>query len=92
MVITIIICVTVIILAIIAAIVYWLYLRNLEHKRLSETPKEEPKDNRIYLDRLQLLQRRYEQVATQCYLEDENIPEELRNLLSLIEVITNRLY
>lgn len=92
MVITIIICVTVIILAIIAAIVYWLYLRNLEDKRLLEIPNEEPKDNRIYLDRLQLLQRRYEQVATQCYLEDENIPEELRNLLSLIEVITNRLY
>lgn len=92
MVITIIICVTVIILAIIAAIVYWLYLRDLEDKRLSEIPNEEPKDNRIYLDRLQLLQRRYEQVATQCYLEDENIPEELRNLLSLIEVITNRLY
>ena len=92
MVITIIICVTIIILAIIAAIVYWLYLRDLEDKRLSEMPNEEPKDNRIYLDRLQLLQRRYEQVATQCYLEDENIPEELRNLLSLIEVITNRLY
>lgn len=92
MVITIIICVTVIILAIIAAIVYWLYLRNLEDKRLLEMHNEEPKDNRIYLDRLQLLQRRYEQVATQCYLEDENIPEELRNLLSLIEVITNRLY
>ena len=92
MVITIIICVTVIILAIIAAIVYWLYLHDLENKRLSEIPNEEPKDNRIYLDRLQLLQRRYEQVATQCYLEDENIPEELRNLLSLIEVITNRLY
>lgn len=92
MVITIIICVTVIILAIIAAIVYWLYLRDLEDKRLLEMPNEEPKDNRIYLDRLQLLQRRYEQVATQCYLEDENIPEELRNLLSLIEVITNRLY
>lgn len=92
MVITIIICVTIIILAIIAAIVYWLYLRDLENKRLLEMPNEEPKDNRIYLDRLQLLQRRYEQVATQCYLEDENIPEELRNLLSLIEVITNRLY
>lgn len=92
MIITIIICITIIILAIIASIVYWLYLRDVEDKRLSEITNEEPKDNRIYLDRLQMLQRRYEHVAVQCDLEDDNIPIELRNLLSLIEVITNRLY
>lgn len=89
---TIIICITVIILAIIGLVAYRFYLKDLEDNRLSLMPENEPKDNRVYLDRLQLLQRRYEQVNMSCDLDEEEMPIEVRKLLYLIDTITNRLY
>ena len=89
---TIIICITVVILAIIATICYYLRLKDLEDERLSKMPSEEPKDNRVYLDRLQILKTRYEQIVMLDFEDDEDIPQEIHDLLKLIEAITNRLY
>lgn len=79
------ICVTVVIVAIIILLGYYLHLTKC-------SPTEIQIDDNIYKDRLLIIKNKYREVEEDYNNEDENISIGVRELMVLIGSVVNRIY
>lgn len=79
------ICFTIIIIAIILLLGFYLYLTKYNPTKIQI-------DNRVYKDRLLLLKDKYKEVKVIYDEEDEDIPISIKQLITLIGAITDRMY
>lgn len=79
------ICSTIIILAIIILLGFYLYLTKYYTSKI-------PTDDKIYKDRLLIIKNKYKEVKDDYDKEDEDISIGVRELMVLIEAITDRVY
>lgn len=75
------ICSTIIILAIIALLGFYLYL----------TKYNTVKDD-IYKDRLRMLKNKYKDIKDDYYHEDNDIPTSIHKLITLVDSVTDGIY
>lgn len=75
------ICITIIVLAIIALLAFYLHLT-----------KYIPNKDRIYNDRLLMLKDKYKEVIQDYDEEDDDIPVSIHKLISLINSVTKGVY
>lgn len=75
------ICSTIIILAIIILLGFYLYLT-----------KYNPIKDKIYKDRLIMLKDKYKEIKDNYDEEDNDIPISVHQLISLVDIITDRIY
>lgn len=79
------ICFTIVIIAIILLLGFYLYLTKYNPTKIQI-------DDRVYKDRLLLLKNKYNKVKDDYDEEDEDISISIRELMVLIEAITDRIY
>lgn len=79
------ICFTIIIIAIILLLGFYLYLTKYNPTKIQI-------DDRVYKDRLLLLKDKYKEIKVIYDEEDEDIPISIKQLITLIGAITNRMY
>lgn len=79
------ICFTIIIIAIILLLGFYLYLTKYNPAKIQI-------DDRVYKDRLLLLKDKYKEIKVIYDEEDENIPISIKQLITLIGAITDRMY
>ncbi len=79
------ICSTIIILAIIILLGFYLYITKCYTSKI-------PTDDKIYKDRLLMIKNKYKEVKDDYDKEDEDISIGVRELMVLIEAITDRVY
>lgn len=79
------ICFTIVIIAIILLLGFYLYLTKYNPAKIQI-------DDKVYKDRLLLLKEKYKEVKCDYDEEDENIPISIKQLITLIEAITDRIY
>ena len=79
------ICFTIVIISIILLLGFYLYLTKYNPTKIQI-------DDRVYKDRLILLKEKYKEVKCDYDEEDENIPISIKQLITLIEAITDRIY
>lgn len=79
------ICFTIIIIAIILLLGFYLYLTKYNPAKIQI-------DDRVYKDRLLLLKDKYKEVKAIYDEEDEDIPISIKQLITLIGAVTDRMY
>ena len=79
------ICFTIVIIAIILLLGFYLYLTKYNPTKIQI-------DDRVYKDRLLILKDKYKKVKDDYDKEDEDISIDIRELMALIEAITDRVY
>ena len=79
------ICFTIVIIAIILLLGFYLYLTKYNPTKIQI-------DDRVYKDRLLLLKDKYEEIKVIYDEEDEDIPISIKQLITLIGAITDRMY
>lgn len=79
------ICFTIVIIAIILLLGFYLYLTKYNPTKIQI-------DDRVYKDRLLLLKDKYKEVKCDYDEEDEDIPISIKQLITLIGAITDRIY
>lgn len=79
------ICFTIVIISIILLLGFYLYLTKYNPTKIQI-------DDRVYKDRLLILKDKYNKVKDDYDEEDENISISIRELMVLIEAITDRMY
>lgn len=79
------ICSTIIILAIIILLGFYLYITKCYTSKI-------PTDDKIYKDRLLMIKNKYKEVKDDYDKEDEDISIGVRELMVLIEAIIDRVY
>lgn len=79
------ICFTIVIIAIILLLGFYLYLTKYNPTKIQI-------DDRVYKDRLLVLKDKYKKVKDDYDKEDEDISIGIRELMVLIEAITDRVY
>ena len=79
------ICFTIVILAIIVLVGFYLYLTKYNPTKIQI-------DDKVYKDRLLILKDKYKEIKVFYDEEDEDIPISIKQLITLIEAITDRMY
>lgn len=79
------ICFTIVIIAIILLLGFYLYLTKYNPAKIQI-------DDRVYKDRLLLLKDKYKEIKVIYDEEDEDIPISIKQLITLIGAITDRMY
>lgn len=79
------ICFTIVIIAIILLLGFYLYLTKYNPTKIQI-------DDKVYKDRLLLLKDKYKEVKVIYDEEDEDIPISIKQLITLIGAITDRMY
>lgn len=79
------ICFTIVIISIILLLGFYLYLTKYNPTKIQI-------DDRVYKDRLLILKDKYKEIKTIYDEEDEDIPISIKQLITLIGAITNRMY
>ena len=79
------ICFTIVIISIILLLGFYLYLTKYNPTKIQI-------DDRVYKDRLLLLKDKYKEVKCDYDEEDEDIPISIKQLITLIGAITDRIY
>lgn len=79
------ICFTIVIISIILLLGFYLYLTKYNPTKIQI-------DDRVYKDRLILLKDKYKEVKCDYDEEDEDIPISIKQLITLIGAITDRIY
>lgn len=79
------ICFTIVIIAIILLLGFYLYLTKYNPTKIQI-------DDRVYKDRLLLLKDKYKEIKVIYDEEDEDIPISIKQLITLIGAITDRMY
>jgi hypothetical protein len=79
------ICFTIVIIAIILLLGFYLYLTKYNPTKIQI-------DDRVYKDRLLILKDKYKEVKCDYDEEDEDIPISIKQLITLIGAITDRMY
>lgn len=79
------ICFTIVIISIILLLGFYLYLTKYNPTKIQI-------DDRVYKDRLLLLKDKYKEIKCDYDEEDEDIPISIKQLITLIGAITDRIY
>lgn len=79
------ICFTIVIIAIILLLGFYLYLTKYNPTKIQI-------DDRVYKDRLLLLKDKYKEIKDNYDEEDEDIPISIKQLITLVGAITDRMY
>lgn len=79
------ICFTIVIISIILLLGFYLYLTKYNPTKIQI-------DDRVYKDRLLILKDKYKELKVVYDEEDENIPISIKQLITLIGAITDRMY
>ena len=79
------ICFTIVIISIILLLGFYLYLTKYNHTKIQI-------DDRVYKDRLLILKDKYKEIKAIYDEEDEDIPISIKQLITLIGAITDRMY
>lgn len=79
------ICFTIVIISIILLLGFYLYLTKYNPTKIQI-------DDRVYKDRLLILKDKYKEIKAIYDEEDEDIPISIKQLITLIGAITNRMY
>lgn len=79
------ICFTIVIISIILLLGFYLYLTKYNPTKIQI-------DDRVYKDRLLILKDKYNKVKDDYDEEDEDIPISIKQLITLIGAITDRMY
>lgn len=79
------ICFTIVIIAIILLLGFYLYLTKYNPTKIQI-------DDRVYKDRLLILKDKYKEIKVIYDEEDEDIPISIKQLITLIGAITDRMY
>ena len=79
------ICFTIVIISIILLLGFYLYLTKYNPTKIQI-------DDRVYKDRLLLLKEKYKEVKCDYDGEDETIPIGIHQLITLVDIITDRIY
>ena len=79
------ICFTIVIISIILLLGFYLYLTKYNPTKIQI-------DDRVYKDRLLLLKDKYKEIKVIYDEEDEDIPISIKQLITLIGAITDRMY
>ena len=79
------ICFTIVIISIILLLGFYLYLTKYNPTKIQI-------DDRVYKDRLLLLKEKYKEIKAIYDEEDEDIPISIKQLITLIGAITDRMY
>lgn len=79
------ICFTIVIISIILLLGFYLYLTKYNPTKIQI-------DDRVYKDRLLILKDKYKEVKVIYDKEGEDIPISIKQLITLIEAITDRMY
>ena len=79
------ICFTIVIIAIILLLGFYLYLTKYNPVKIQI-------DDKVYKDRLFLLKDKYKEIKVIYDEEDEDIPISIKQLITLIGAITDRMY
>ena len=79
------ICFTIVIISIILLLGFYLYLTKYNPTKIQI-------DDRVYKDRLLLLKDKYKEVKCDYDEEDEDIPISIKQLITLVDIITDRIY
>lgn len=79
------ICFTIVIISIILLLGFYLYLTKYNPTKIQI-------DDRVYKDRLLILKDKYKEIKIIYNEEDEDIPISIKQLITLIGAITDRIY
>lgn len=79
------ICFTIVIISIILLLGFYLYLTKYNPTKIQI-------DDKVYKDRLLLLKDKYKEIKVIYDEEDEDIPISIKQLITLIGAITDRIY
>lgn len=79
------ICFTIVIISIILLLGFYLYLTKYNPTKIQI-------DDRVYKDRLLILKDKYKEIKVVYDEEDEDIPISIKQLITLIGAITDRIY
>lgn len=79
------ICFTIVIIAIILLLGFYLYLTKYNPTKIQI-------DDRVYKDRLLILKDKYKEIKDNYDEEDEDIPISIKQLITLVGAITDRMY
>ena len=79
------ICFTIVIISIILLLGFYLYLTKYNPTKIQI-------DDRVYKDRLLILKDKYKEIKTIYDEENEDIPISIKQLITLIGAITDRMY
>ncbi len=79
------ICFTIVIISIILLLGFYLYLTKYNPTKIQI-------DDRVYKDRLLILKDKYKEIKAIYDEEDEDIPISIKQLITLIGAITDRMY
>ena len=79
------ICFTIVIISIILLLGFYLYLTKYNPTKIQI-------DDRVYKDRLLILKDKYKEVKCDYDEEDEDIPISIKQLITLVGAITDRIY
>lgn len=79
------ICFTIVIISIILLLGFYLYLTKYNPTKIQI-------DDRVYKDRLLILKDKYKEIKVIYDEEDEDIPVSIKQLITLIGAITDRMY
>nr|DAG91748.1 MAG TPA: hypothetical protein [Crassvirales sp.]DAR58548.1 MAG TPA: hypothetical protein [Crassvirales sp.] len=79
------ICFTIVIISIILLLGFYLYLTKYNPTKIQI-------DDRVYKDRLLILKDKYKEIKVIYDEEDEDIPISIKQLITLIGAITDRMY
>lgn len=79
------ICFTIVIISIILLLGFYLYLTKYNPTKIQI-------DDKVYKDRLLLLKDKYKEIKVIYDEEDEDIPISIKQLITLIGAITDRMY
>lgn len=79
------ICFTIVIISIILLLGFYLYLTKYNPTKIQI-------DDRVYKDRLLILKDKYKEIKVIYDEEDEDIPISIKQLITLIGAITDRIY
>ena len=79
------ICFTIVIISIILLLGFYLYLTKYNPTKIQI-------DDRVYKDRLLILKDKYKEIKVIYDEEDEDIPISIKQLITLIGAVTDRMY
>lgn len=79
------ICFTIVIISIILLLGFYLYLTKYNPTKIQI-------DDRVYKDRLLILKDKYKEIKVIYDEEDEDVPISIKQLITLIGAITDRMY
>lgn len=79
------ICFTIVIISIILLLGFYLYLTKYNPTKIQI-------DDRVYKDRLLILKDKYKEIKVIYNEEDEDIPISIKQLITLIGAVTDRMY